>query len=114
HGLGCEPEIAIAIARLRVVQSGELGPSWRGGKEERHQSGVTAFNWAVAQGCKNASHQRGFESLGLRLRCGISLTDAFHGRADLTGARIERVPGGSVGCSNRRERQAYRGHLGAT
>lgn len=45
-----EPQIPITVPSLRVVQSGELRASQRGGEEECHQRGVTAFDRAVAQG----------------------------------------------------------------
>jgi hypothetical protein len=45
-----ELQIPITVPGLRVVQSGELRASQRGGEEECHQGGVTAFDRAVAQG----------------------------------------------------------------
>src|SRR5262245_36166816 len=53
---------------------------------------------------------RSLQCLPLRRRNGLA--NVLHGNADLAFAGVERVPRGSVGRGNRRERPAHRGHLG--
>jgi hypothetical protein len=101
--LGCEPEIPIAVASLRVVQRGELGASQRGGEEERDQGGVTPLDGAVAERRKDTTDHYGLERLCLRLGCGIGLANAFHGRAKLEGMSIKLVASDTMSRRNRRQ-----------